>query len=116
MPPRTVVRTRTIPVGISLPQRTTTRYVTLVRDAETVTETATVTQTVRTPRVTQTVEGPESKIILTRTEFVGYSALFVAGGILATILVGYALFALGWLRGDGGNRKFIREIRDELKY
>lgn len=112
MPPRTVK----VPVGISLPRQTVTRYVRMEQDPQTVTQTATVTAMVKTPVQTETVAGRESKIILTKTQFVGYSALVIAAGIIGTLLVCYLLFTLGWLRGDGGNRKFIREIRDELKY
>jgi hypothetical protein len=110
------VRTTTVPVGISLPRQTTTRYVTLVRDAETVTETTTVTQTVKTPKVTETVAGKEHTVTLTRTEFVGFSALFIAAGILLALIGGYLLFTFGWIRGDDGNRRFLRDLRDELKY
>lgn len=131
LPPRTVtnrvnsVKTVTQRVGVELPAvtRTVTRYATLVEQAPvktvTVTERVRTTQTVRateTRNILEQIHLPGKTITLTKTQTFALSGLLIFGGVLIGILLFWAAFAYGFVKGDDGNREFIREIRDDIKY
>lgn len=129
LPPSTVtnrvnsVKTVTQRVGVQMPAvtRTVTRYATLVEQApvKTVTEQVRTTQTVRvteTRGILEQIQLPGKTITLTKTQTFALSGLLIFLGAVAGILLFWAAFAYGFVRGDDGNRKFIREIRDDIKY
>lgn len=101
---------------VRVPGPVTTQQVTLPR--QTMTRTATITKPPVTSTVTATVTPPPevNTVTITKTRAAGISiALVLIGAILALLLI-WAAFTYGWIKGDGGNRKFIKDTVDDLRY
>jgi len=100
---RTVVQTRQLPQAtVTLPPVTQTTHITGT-PSPAVTTTALVT-----------VE-KEKPVIITRTQALLSAVGLAILGALAGILV-LGAYRLGWFRGDSGNRQFIEQTVDDLKY
>lgn len=91
---------------VTSPRQTVTNRATLTGPTAvtTVTATATVTKI-----------GPD-RVVITKARAVGISLLLILLGIALGLALLWGAYTYGWLQGDGGNRKFLREVRDELKY
>lgn len=112
---KTVVRYR------YLPQDTRTVYLRPETETVTATRKVTATKTIRqtktktaTMTVTETVH-PENRVIITPAKAAGLSVGLIVVGILLTLLGLWISFALGYFKGDDGNRQFIENTVDELK-
>jgi hypothetical protein len=77
----------------------------------TVTSTVTATKTVTTPSQTE-----KETVTVTKVKALGISLLLVLIGALLAIVLLRAAYTYGWIRGDDGNRKFIREVTEDLRY
>jgi len=88
------------------PRQTVTRSATITRPAATATVTA--TQTVHTHST--------KEVVITKTVATGIGLALILLGIALGLLILWGAYTYGWLQGDGGNRKFLREVRDELKF
>ena len=108
------VRTVTVPGPVS----TTT----VTQSGSTTRQTATRSATIAGPGVTipaKTVtesSPPKGTVTLTRTEAVGVSLGLIALGVLLAVLLTWAAFTYGWFKGDSGNREFLKETIDDLRY
>jgi|ERR1044072_1269108 hypothetical protein len=91
---------------VTSPRQTVTNRATLTGPTAvtTVTATATVTKV-----------GPD-RVVITKARAVGISLLLILLGVALGLALLWGAYTYGWLQGDGGNRKFLREVRDELKY
>lgn len=126
------VRTVTRNVQVPGPEVTKTQTVSGPRvTGPTVTQKSTVSSTgqtstsrvtVTSPSSAKTVPGetvvkqtPPSYITITKAQAIGISILtLVFGALLAIALLAFA-YRYGWIKGDGGNRKFLSEISDTLR-
>lgn len=145
-PAVTKVANRTVVVDKVLPRRTTTvtlrsRSTVKVPVRETVTSVKTVTvpqtggtnvlvqprqtgpkpATITGPTVTQTVTAvktapPKDAVVLTKVKAATISLLLILIGVGLAVLLTWAAFTYGWFKGDDGNREFLREMRDGIKY
>lgn len=80
----------------------------------------TVTQTVTgtpQPQRTVTVTAPPQKntVVLTRTEQIAFSALWLLAGALLAVLALMLMYRLGYWRGDDGNREWLRNAVHDLR-
>lgn len=73
-----------------------------------VTSTVQVTKLVTLP--------PKDAVVLTKIKAAGISLLLVLIGVLLAIALVWAAFTYGWVSGDNGNREFIKETLDDLRY
>jgi hypothetical protein len=92
-------------------RQTVTQRATIV--GPTVTSTATVVKTA-IPESKTKVE--TETVTITKTKAVGISLLLVLIGALIALALVRAAYTYGWIRGDDGNRKFIKEVTDDLRY
>lgn len=137
LPGRSTVRT------VTLPARTVTETINAVRPAQTVmvkgpvvtktvvsrqesTKTAILPPVTTTTRITGTPSPAvtttalvtvekEKPVIITRTQaLLSAVGLAILGALVGILVLG--AYRLGWFRGDAGNREFIEETVDDLKY
>lgn len=122
LPRATTVRTVKVPGG------TVTKHnvVTVTRDSQVrtvagqvVTKSATITR----PAVTSTVTATQTvhthsteEVVVTKTVAAGLGLLFVLIGAALALLLLWGAYTYGWLQGDAGNRRFLRELRDDIKF
>jgi hypothetical protein len=59
---------------------------------------------------------PKDAVVLTKIKAAGISLLLVLIGVLLAIGLVWAAFTYGWISGDSGNREFIKETIDDLRY
>lgn len=90
------------------PRQTVTSRATITRQPVTVTATSTVTATKTTP--------PKDAVVLTRTKTAALSLLLIIIGVLLAVALSWASFTYGWFKGDSGNREFIKDTIDDLRY
>ena len=106
------VTTKTVTVRPDTGERTVT-----VGSGQTVTKRATITGPTVTSTVTETTHQVKSnEVVITKIKAVGYGILFFIIGAVIAVLLLWAAYTYGWLQGDNGNRRFIKELRDDLKY
>lgn len=82
---------------------------------QTVTESATIAGPTVTATVTET-HVHNNDVVITKTKAVGLSLLLLLIGVAIGLALLWGAYTYGWLQGDGGNRRFLRELRDDLKY
>jgi hypothetical protein len=57
----------------------------------------------------------EKPVIITRTQaLLSAFGLAILGAAIGILVLG--AYRLGWFRGDAGNREFIEDTLDDLKY
>ena len=106
------VSTRTVTVNRGLVGDTTRQTVT---QRATLTKASTVTSTVTVTSPPKTVIDKDD-VVVTKVKAATISVLLlIMGGIIALLML-RAAYTYGWIRGDGGNRAFIREVKDELRF
>jgi hypothetical protein len=99
---------------VKVTRQAATRTVTLppVTNTQTVTATATSTAPGINTITTVTKEKP---VVITRAQAVlSAFGLALLGALIGVLVLG--AYRLGWFRGDAGNREFIEETVDDLKY
>ena len=69
-----------------------------------------------TVTVTKNTQTKGEVITITKNKAVGISLLLVLLGILLALVLVWLAFTYGWITGDGGNRRFIKEVTEELRY
>jgi hypothetical protein len=117
LPRSTVIKTRrvTVPGPETTKFTTVNRVTTVTKGGQTVTKRATITQPAETVTST-TTEIHDDQIVVTKFKAASLSiVIFIIGALIGLLLL-WAAYTYGWLQGDGGNRKFLREFRDDLKY
>lgn len=112
---------RTVTVTKNVPQPVTTRNMTQMGTRQTVrvTDTITaspVTSTVAVEKIKAVKTPPKDAVVLTKIKAAGLSLLLVLLGVLLAVGIAWAAFTYGWFSGDNGNRKFIKETLDDLRY
>lgn len=111
---KTVTATKTGPVST----------VTTSSDVSAPRQTTPNSATIATPTVTGTVTGAtaspkppiKERVTVTKVQAVGISLLLVLIGAAIGLVLLRAAYTYGWIKGDDGNRKFIRQITDDLRY
>lgn len=77
--------------------------------------------TITGPTVAKTVTvvktaPPKDAVVLTKVKAATISLLLILIGVGLAVLLVWAAFTYGWFKGDNGNREFLRELRDGIKY
>ena len=114
-PVNTVTKTVVESVQVGQDGRTTSQRATVVGGSTQAASTVTVTGT-PSPTTKVVTNTKTERVTLTKIQAVGISlAILIIGALIAGLCVLWA-YRAGWILGDAGNRKFIEDTVDDLRY